>query len=307
MALNRKNLIALLIVLSMLLVVLVGLALYYYWQNELKVEPGFKFLFNISGDGKELKTPLGVALSDNKLFVTDSGNSQVQVFTKKGGYLFSFKVVISGDKKSYPMRIAVGDDGNIYVSEITEQKIMVFDPSGTYLHDFPKEDKVLVKPVALAFAGGKLYVTDVGDQSIKIFSSRGRLLRKFGRDGDGEGEFAFPNGIAVSEDGTIFVADSNNSRVQVFDGNGRFLRVFKGRFSLPRGIATDGEGRIHVVDTFAQMVRVFNKGGKLLFSYGQDVVEEGKLSFPNGIAIDDSTRQIYIANRAKDCVSVWSY
>jgi len=306
LALSRKNIIVLLIVLSVLLVVLVGLALY-YWQSELKVEPGLKFLFNISGDGKELKTPLGVALSDNKLFVTDSGNSQVQVFTKKGRYLFSFKVVISGNKRSYPMGIAVGDDGNIYVSEIANQKIMVFDPSGTYLHDFPKEDKVLVKPVALAFAGGKLYVTDVGDQSIKIFSSRGRLLRKFGRGGDGEGEFAFPNGIAVSGDGTIFVADSNNSRVQVFDGNGRFLRLLKGRFSLPRGIATDGEGRIHVVDTFAQMVRVFNKGGKLLFSYGQDTVEEGRLSFPNGIAIDDSARRIYIANRVKNCISVWSY
>lgn len=289
------------------MVVLVGLAFYYYWQNELKVEPGLKFLFNISGDGKELKTPLGVALSDNKLFVTDSGNSQVQVFTKKGRYLFSFKVVISGNKRSYPMGIAVGDDGNIYVSEITDQKIMVFDPGGTYLHDFPKEDKVLVKPVALAFAGGKLYVTDVGDQSIKIFSSRGRLLRKFGRGGDGKGEFAFPNGIAVSGDGTIFVADSNNRRVQVFNKDSEFLTFFKGKLSLPRGIAIDGFRRAHVVDTFAQMVRVFNKGGKLLFSYGQDTVEEGRLSFPNGIAIDDSARRIYIANRVKNCISVWSY
>ncbi|MDO8886203.1 6-bladed beta-propeller [Candidatus Oleimmundimicrobium sp.] len=276
-------------------------------QNNVPV----KFIYNI-GEEKgrgSLKSPLGVAISENRVYVADSANGEVKVFTSKGTFLFSFPV--SGDKStSYPVGIIVGPDKNIYVSEIKNQHLMVFDSNGKYLHDFPKKNKLTIKPLALAYANGKLYITDIGDHTVKIFDLSGKFLKSIGRSGSGIGEFFYPNGVAVDEDGKIYVADSNNGRVQVFDADGKYEYKINGEgdtkkiLYLPRGIAIDNLHRIHVTDPFAHGVFVFDDEGKFLFSYGH---EEGMLMAPNGIVFGPEDKKIYITDRINNSIEVWEY
>lgn len=277
-----------------------------------------RFMFNIYGKGeskeKLLNGPLGVAVGKNGIYVTDSEQGRVQVFSSKGKHLFSFpadpsfylKEQMPGEKKAYPVGIVIDNKGNLLVTEIRQGKIWVFNEEGKYLYPFPWDEeqaKLLIKPLAIAAANDRIYLTDIGDQTIKIFSRKGDLLQKFG-------QFSFPGGIAVAEDGRIYVADSNQSQIQVFDSRGKFLFFIKEKgLVLPRGLAFDGLERLHTVDALTHRVFVFDKKGKHLFTYGQaeEMDEEGSLNLPNGIAIDKMRRWIYLTDRENDRIAVWQY
>lgn len=49
----------------------------------------------------------------------------------------------------------------------------------------------------------------------KVFSPEGEFLLKFGSNGEGNGQFNAPTGVAVDANGNIIVADWGNSRIQV--------------------------------------------------------------------------------------------
>lgn len=49
----------------------------------------------------------------------------------------------------------------------------------------------------------------------QVFSPDGELLLKFGSNGEGNGQFNAPTGVAVDDHGNIIVADWGNSRIQV--------------------------------------------------------------------------------------------
>lgn len=51
--------------------------------------------------------------------------------------------------------------------------------------------------------------------STKVFNSEGEFLLKFGSNGEGNGQFNAPTGVAVDVNGNIIVADWGNSRIQV--------------------------------------------------------------------------------------------
>lgn len=48
-----------------------------------------------------------------------------------------------------------------------------------------------------------------------MFTPDGELLLKFGSNGEGNGQFNAPTGVAVDDNGNIIVADWGNSRIQV--------------------------------------------------------------------------------------------
>ena len=48
-----------------------------------------------------------------------------------------------------------------------------------------------------------------------MFNTDGELLLKFGSNGEGNGQFNAPTGVAVDTHGNIIVADWGNSRIQV--------------------------------------------------------------------------------------------
>ncbi|XP_019622863.1 PREDICTED: tripartite motif-containing protein 2-like [Branchiostoma belcheri] len=74
----------------------------------------------------------------------------------------------------------------------------------------------------------------------------------FGGKGAEEGKFDRPRGVAVSDEGVIFVADYINARVQGFTMEGEFVSAFltvtsDGRKVFPYDVAIDREGNLWVV------------------------------------------------------------
>lgn len=277
-----------------------------------------KFLFSIAG----VSRPLGVAVAPNgdRIYVTESaGERETKVFDRNGRLLGTLNPPDSAPASRVPVYVAVSPQGEVYVSDRRAAAVQAYSPEGSYLGVVapPGGEDGKWEPLALGFdAGGNLLVTNVspGKHSVIRYSPQGTLLSQFGREGSGDGEFSYPNGIAGARDGSIVVADSNNGRVIAFNSEGKVLWTL-GRggvaipLALPRGLAVDDKDRLYVVDTISHNIAVLQLGEsapRVLFTLGSQGLKDGQFVFPNGLAIDGSNR-IYITDRENDRVQVWSY
>jgi sugar lactone lactonase YvrE len=99
-----------------------------------------------------------------------------------------------------------------------------------------------------------------------------------------------PGGVAVGDDGSLYVVDSRNEKVQVYTKDNRFLREWS--VPLPSEVAVRN-GR--VVVTSIPGVSVFTTDGKLLSVWGKRGNGAEEFDTPNGVAIagDDT---VYISD-----------
>ena len=119
----------------------------------------------------------------------------------------------------------------------------------------------------------EIAVTEIGKHRIQVFSSNGTHLRSFGREGDQQGEFNGPAGIAFHND-NIIVADCRNHRVQLFSGQAEYLGQFgrKGnldhQLNYPHGLSVDSDGNIIVADRENKLIKIFSHDGQFLLKIG---------------------------------------
>ncbi|TAK67724.1 MAG: 6-bladed beta-propeller [Dehalococcoidia bacterium] len=274
--------------------------------------PGATPRFARSIDG--VARPIGVAVApDGRVYLTEGGGARrIRAFDADGIEDGSFAPPGSASRSWMPMYVAVSPGGDVYVTDAGTQTIHVLARDGSFLRDVASPDGGW-SPLGIAFApDGRLLVTDVtsGRHRVLVFDANEALLSQFGTEGAGDGEFSFPNAVAVDRQGRIYVSDSNNRRVQVFDADGRFLSRIggqAGRLAAPRGIAIDGDDRLYVVDTVDGDVHVFDvfDTPNQLVEFGGAPGTDGTASYPNGIALGAEGR-IYVTDREGNRVQVWS-
>lgn len=274
------------------------------------------YAFSIYG----VSQPVGVAVSPSgdRIYVAETGGQRlVHVFDGRGHELATFSPPRSTPGGRVPVYLALDPaSGDVYVSDRLAAAIHVFDRDGRYRRTFePRGLDGTWKPLGLAFDGeGNLYVSEVGGPNHRIleFHTDGTLVRSIGA----PGEFSYPNGLAVSPRGDLFVADGNNGRLLVIDGTNRQVGIIprgaaNGELGLPRGTALDDAGRLYVADATSQAVqlyRVDEQTGRpsYLGTIGLPGRGDGQFAFPNGVAADTRAR-LYVADWGNNRVQVWSY
>jgi len=317
------------VLLTLLLVILAALALatYYFLQNRSLPSVSLsapaagiappEYLFSIAGKGaSELQRPAGVAVAaDGRVYAVDSGKRRVSVFTRNGAHLFSFSKIDKGVLRA-PVSVAV-KGSEVWVTDRRFKAIYIYDLSGKYLRRFEAkgEPKFTWGPLAIAFApGGGLRATDVGSTDrhrIVFFTADASRTVTVGKTTqattpeDSPGEFFFPDGIAVADDGRVFVADGNNRRVQVFSPSGEF-KYFVDTSGIPRGVAIDAKEHLYVVDAVAHAVDIYDLSGTRLAQFGSRGFGPGQFNYPVDIAIDKGQR-IYVTDRENNQVQVWGW
>ena len=122
----------------------------------------------------------------------------------------------------------------------------------------------------------------------------GAFLAKFGSQGSGDGQFVFPQAIAVDHSGNVFVADTDNHRIEKFTNTGGFLLQWggmgtgDGQFDSPHGVAVDGNGNVFVADSGNNRIQKFTSMGALLAKWGSTGSDDGQFNGPAGVAVDPS-------------------
>jgi len=239
------------------------------------------------GSTGQFDAPTRIAVdSQDRIYVTDTGNHRVQKFTNEGTYLDSWGSFGGGQGQlSTPFGVAVDGNGNVYVGDALNNRIQKFDTDGNFkliwgwgVDDGSAELQTCtsgcqpgsagggdgqIQPIGVAVdAQGHVYVVDNAGQRIEKFSSDGAFLGQWGGPGSGDGQFNNAWDIAVDLNGTVIVADRGNDRVQLFTDSGTFIAAYgssgflAGEFESPNGVAADCRANLLVTDGDDALARV---------------------------------------------------
>jgi len=122
------------------------------------------------------------------------------------------------------------------------------------LGDVAAEDETVAfyMPAGIALdSQGNLYILDTGNHRVQKFGPDGRYLASLGRQGQGPGDFSYPDSIDIDGEDMVWVSDPNNQRIQVLTPEGAerktigFVKERVGKVRrTPSGLVMAGGGGV---------------------------------------------------------------
>lgn len=174
----------------------------------------------------------------------------------------SFSLMISIYDLRTPLGIAVDSDNNIYVSNTGESEVVVYDPDGVLKYRLSS-------------------VSDENGEEIKFYS---------------------PYGLAIDdENNKLYVCDYT---VRVLDKSGKFLYNLTPPPEAVQDAPGLGTARPNMVSLYKDKVYVTSRDGIFVFDnqgnyitrWGSRGTGVGQYDFPNGIATDPDTGNIFVVD-----------
>jgi len=95
--------------------------------------------FEAGGSGDEdgqLDSPRGIFLGKDRVYVADTGNERIQIFSRDGIYLDKIENPKDSDARIFrqPSQVAVDKSGNMFVMDSEDKQVLVFAPGGDLLY-----------------------------------------------------------------------------------------------------------------------------------------------------------------------------
>jgi DNA-binding beta-propeller fold protein YncE len=243
-------------------------------------------LFNLAPVPTVYSAPYGLAVDtsggtyDGDIYVGFECCAVERWFLSGAGHYVRSAPRLTGPGMKYPSRVAVGNTGTVYVSDMIADKIFVYDTAAV---------------------------------------ASGRPSAQWGAPGSGPQQFSQPRGIALdsSTPQRLYVADTNNRRVAVVDtSTGLFVNTFNIGIGLDvRGLAIDRTaGIVYLVDDSSGTVHRYDLNGNPMSDLGGPWVNDGRNCcappglFANGgrEATVDGLGNLWVGDMPDFRVQVWS-
>jgi sugar lactone lactonase YvrE len=262
---------------------------------------------------------------DGSIWVTDGQHQALIHFTADGRYLGS----LSGpdDLPLFsPSRIAIDTDGTIYACELTEGAIRVLNTDNTDAGSFG-----IPEPTSVAVSSDRIVVGTVA--GFAILDKEGTPIKVLGSRGKSDDQFDYVHGVAIADNGNIFVSDSYNNRLSAYDPEGNRLWIVRtgkpangaemtdgslvtkdatdavlsgdDALQLPLGITLDGAGRIVVADMFDCTLAVFDPtDGSFIAKYGEVGPDDGQFFYPVSVTYDGERDWFTVADSLNNRIQI---
>ena len=184
--------------------------------------------FSDYGDapGENIKSEF-MDIHDGLLYMPEAGNHRVNVFDLEGNFIALFGEGGNTEPDSAegllnnPEAAKVNGEGRVYVSDLKNDRVQVFDLDGNFLFGWGKTGSgpgEFIAPAGLAIdKDDNVYIAEIGNNRVQVFDKTGKFLTMWGTKGTGNGQFGNAHGIFIDRaTGWVYVADTANNRIQVF-------------------------------------------------------------------------------------------
>ena len=186
-----------------------------------------------------------------------------------------------GLQLSKPWGITANDSNEIFVSDMSNNRIVVFNENGEFIRSCGQNFLNWPNGV-LCDNMGRIFVTSRTDNKILVFGQSGEYISTF-HNGN---SLSKPRGISFDADGNLIVCDTGNKCVRFFSPDGNtFKTVGAGRLRMPFNCVCH-KGKLFVSDREAHLIKVYNSNGRFLYEFGTHGTGDGELSYPTGLAVD---------------------
>jgi DNA-binding beta-propeller fold protein YncE len=288
-------------------------------ENKRVVElgPAGAWLGSFTGPtGDKMGVVLGVTVSGDRVYVTDSGKNKVRILDLNGTQ--TGQIVSSGSCAiSQPRDAAADAAGNVFVANYGPNTILKFSAAGSCLTSWGGTGSTngkLRKPYGVAVATDPIvgaqavYVADANNNRVQEFTLSGSFLTKVGTYGapDVPGTLYMLRRVAVAADGSLWASDTWGYLVEHYQRTssgytwvGSIGQVLPAPtstavFQEPRQVGVDASGTIYAVDTVHHRFAEFDQAGNLQRTCGTRAFTLGNFNWPRGLAVDPATGQLWV-------------
>ncbi|MBI0577698.1 6-bladed beta-propeller [Neobacillus cucumis] len=179
--------------------------------------------FEVKDKKDAFKSPGGLRIYNDMMYVTDIQKGKVMEFDLKGKKLLEISsATAKDDRLNAPNAVTIDDDRNIYVSDTGNQRLVVYDKNGKFIRLINgstdgKGDSKFVNPRGIGIQGdGTLLMVDNMTHYVYGFDKKGKQVFQLGGIGADKEQFYLPNGLFIDDKGEIFITDTVNKRVALY-------------------------------------------------------------------------------------------
>ena len=266
-----------------------------------------------------LYNPYGVAVDEDFVYITDTGNHRLVKKTKTDMVtVASIGGPIAGsgnDELNVPYGIAT-DDNYIYINDYTNCRIIKRDKTNfAYVSKLQggcgAGSTQLRYNIGIAVDDEFIYITESSYHRVKKLNKNTlTLVQTIGGTaaGTGDDQFNTPRGLAV-DDQYIYVADSGNHRIHKRNKDDLSLVQLYG-IGVPYGVSQSGitgtnafntpydvsvkNERIYISDYSNHRIKVYDTNFNYLYKFGRFGWGQDMFYYPTSISVDDNF--VYISD-----------
>ncbi|MGA8744625.1 MAG: hypothetical protein WB507_02025 [Solirubrobacterales bacterium] len=266
--------------------------------------------------------PLEPAINQSTgvVYISSYGSSAVYAFEEPGVPAAHPQLTKADGTTPYPFvhpyGVAVDNStgpnkGDIYVADYNAGDVVQFNPSGSHTSlppitalSVPKEGTeqtgglppILnnrgLDPTGVAVASdGDVYVADQSNNVIDVFEPNGMFVSQLGA-----GHVSGANAIAFGDAGDLYVAQNASGLIELDQSGACVNSCASIDPAANLGVAVDAEGNVYADE--GATISEFTSSGEALYSFGG-------LSFGRGIAFDEATGSIWVADEGAGNIDIF--
>ncbi|XP_019634455.1 PREDICTED: E3 ubiquitin-protein ligase TRIM71-like [Branchiostoma belcheri] len=173
--------------------------------------------------GKYCTLPYGLAVQrDGRVVVADPQKHSIFLFEADGTLVKQVGGWVQGQGEGQfdqPWFVCVDKEDNIIVADTNNDRVQVFDKALTYKHKFGqhgKQPQEIWEPMGVsADSRGNIVLANTSFElkKLQVFRPDGTWVSTISSDGD---KLSSPRGVAVTEDGHVFVADIDDCCIRKY-------------------------------------------------------------------------------------------